>query len=460
VVTLSPGKDATPPDVKGFFAAEEKILGQLAAVDSRFARRMGRPPPEELVHAAIVQALAAGDADLAVVDDALDPFSFTARARGLDAAKDVLSKAPRPETDIPVGGVPVARPKLERELLERLVAEEAARLDEERALPRGAGALLRGIAEAWQPPETPAAAQERDKWLAGRLDLVRGSLATGTLSAAGLQDLDAVLDPLERIADSAALTKTLGATAQLRVAIGKAAPAQGDAARWANVQAALLAHLGLSLGAADLRARLDDAERTLRVAAKDAVAKADERAVAFYSEKLSFAVGTCTEGARVESPHPEGSPVGSSLAGGSRVRALAPPPEREFICGARHPLHDAKHEVARAAALVALHDEAVVALWSLDANGAPSDAATQTSTAKGAHPYFGAQPVREMNLRRIAESRPVAAVGVGLAAAMVIQEGVLERWLAFGDAPLDIVEREVVGACGVVLVADADAGAG
>ena len=169
-----------------------------------------------------------------------------------------------------------------------------------------------------------------------------------------------------------------------------------------------------------------NAERELRALAKEASAHADERAVSKLAESMTFIPGTC----------------GPSDPG-SRVRALGPPPERSFICGALHALHDAADEASRAAAAVALHDEAVVALWALAIHGSRGTGHMPDSAAVIAHPFFGAQPDREARLVRIAEARPVAAIGAGLGAGLMVGAKMTDRWLAFGDAPLDVIQREL-----------------
>jgi hypothetical protein len=128
---------------------------------------------------------------------------------------------------------------------------------------------------------------------------------------------------------------------------------------------------------------------------------------------------------------------------------MMPPSERAPICGSLRALHEAADDVCRAAALVALHDATVVALWALalHADGVTPDRAIAT-----AHPFFGAQPEREAKLVRFAEARPVAAMGAGLVADLLTRGAAATAndvrsagalWLSFGDAPLDVVEREL-----------------
>ncbi len=457
VVTAPAAKDVREV-VRELREGIDRALRTIACVDPRFARRLPLPavgvdpdarPTEGDLRAAAVKALAAGDADVSIHDGALDFFSFTARGRALDAAARTVDGLPEPMEDSAVDGAvsgrSIARPKLERELAIRLVAEERARLEEERSLPRGASALVRGVVQTWAPPESSQAAAERDEWLAQRLDQIRASLPGSALSRGALLELDDSLDPLERLALPAELPSSARELARLRVFIGDtpAAPAGTDAARVGRIEAAVKAHLGLSLDAREIRARLETAEKQTRALAKEAVTPADERAVARGAEELQLSVGRCAMG---------------EPATASPLRALEPSTERAAICNLLHALRDVHDDRARAAALVALHDATVVALWALALH---ADGASPERAVASAHPFFGAQPEREARLVRFAEARPVAAIGAGLAAELLTRErarrasataadlrATSKRWLTFGDAPLDVVEREVFASVG------------
>jgi hypothetical protein len=416
-------------------------LEDIAVTDPRFARRLAAPPSEDALRAAAVKALAEGDPDVSIRDGALDSFSFTARGRGLDKAEKDVGRSPE-LPDSAGERVLTPRPHLERELAVRVVAEERARLEEERSLPRGASALVRGIVETWTPPASPRIAAERDEWLANRLDQVRASLAGSRLPRSALLELDDALDPLERLTPADELPSSARALAGLRVALGETQPAPGgtDDGRRARVEAGVRAHLGLSLGAREVRMRLEQAEVATRALAKGAAAgprAGDERALAKRAEELTLAAGKC-----------EASPAVS------RVRSVAPPSERAPICGLLHALHDASDDASRAAALVALHDSTVVGLWALALH---AEGSTPERVFASVHPFYGAQPEREARLVRFAEASPVAAIGAGLAADLLVRNGsgpsasanaealaaASGRWLSFGDAPLDVIEREV-----------------
>lgn len=433
---------ASAEDEQALEADEKRALEWMAVANPRFARRLAAPPSEDQLRTAVLKALAEGDADVSVRDGRLDFFSFVARARGLDQAAKALGGETRRQP-IPCkqgGGVALVQPVpcrggagLERELVGRIVAEERARLDEERSLPAGASALVRGIVETWTPLPSPEAAAERDEWLGRKLDQIRSSLAGSALPRGGLLELDDALDPLERIAVPEELPSSAQAIARLRVSLGETPPASGpDEARRGRIEAGVRAHLGLAIDAKEIRARLERAEGATRAMAKEAVSHADERAVSRRAQELTLALGRC-----------EASPSASG------VRAMAPPAERAAICGSLRALHEAADEVSHAAALVALHDETVVALWALALH---ADAVTPERAIASAHPFFGAQPEREARLIRFAEARPVAAIGAGLAANLLTRAGTAsaadvraagELWLSFGDAPLDVIEREL-----------------
>ena len=404
---------------------EEHVLEVIAASDPRFAVRVGGAK-EERLHAASVKALANGDADAGIEDGALDFFSFTARARSIEEAEAIVAHTPSFEIDVKTDSTRAADAQLERELLVRLVAEEHARLDEERTLPRSASALVRGLVETWGAPESRHAAELRDARIARRLDEVRASLAGPDASRATLAELDDALDPLERIATPGDYSKTAQAIARLRVALGDAKPrVQEDDASWPRLQAALRVHLGLTSTARDLRAHFEDAERALRAEASARLSGAhlDEHDLAKRADALTLASASC-----------------AATVGGSRLRAFPPPPERAPACGALHALADSSGEAGLLAAVIALHDDVVVALWALALHEAH---ATPGHAIENAHPFFGAQPDREARLLHFAAARPVAAIGAGeIASALeTIDVPFAVEWLARGDVPIDIARR-------------------
>jgi hypothetical protein len=96
-------------------------------------------------------------------------------------------------------------------------------------------------------------------------------------------------------------------------------------------------------------------------------------------------------------------------------------------------------EPVQAAALVALHDDVLLATAAVTASPPPR-------TGLLSHP----EDDRVDALRRAARERPVPAIGVGLAAELLYatpgEEARLRAWRSLGEAPLDVVEREIADA--------------
>jgi hypothetical protein len=123
-------------------------------------------------------------------------------------------------------------------------------------------------------------------------------------------------------------------------------------------------------------------------------------------------------------------------ARGTRVRTMVPPPERSAICGVLSALVDGP---SSAAALVALHDDVVLAL-------------SAVTTAPPPRKPLLSQPDAEdvSTLKRRARERPVPVLGVALAVELIYGPGSagdagdrVRAWRSLGEAPLDVVAREV-----------------
>jgi hypothetical protein len=325
-------------------------------------------------------------------------FSFEARARGLDAA----AKSADGWT-YPLSG----DAKLERDLVERFIAEEKARLSEEKELPASASELVRGIVATWSEAATPEALKGRDRWLMRRVDDVRDSLKDDVLTTVELNELDDALDPLERL--TVGYTGTAAALARLRIALSQLHPVPTSLTKWSDVQSTAVAHLGVKLELDALRTDLERIRLQLREGTPAALKGTEERRV--------LVDGTC---------------------GGSQgVRAFGPPPERAPICGLLQAL--AFGDVS------SLADDVTVALWALAIHGEgldPKRAAEKYRLASGV-PFD-----REARLVRRAVVRPVSVLGVGWAITLLVRENkpqfdLAKRWLAFGDAPLDVIAAEL-----------------
>lgn len=426
--------DETASRVARFKSVEDDVLHTLAAIDRRVARRAHLEPREEDLRHLTMGAVLAEDASLAVVDGAIDPFSFEARARGLAAVKATLATAP---AELPLASGPLAAPALERELLLRLVDEEVVRLEEERALPRSASSLVRAVVETWQAPASQQHAAERDRWLSRRLHEVSASISggaapgTGALDVVRARELDDALDALEHDAESGGLVRATAELVKLRELLEGLAtrPAVAASSDWTSVGRRLQVHLGLALAPDVLERRLDAAERALRSAATRAAdgAHLDPDALAAHAALLVFAGGPCA----VAVP-------------GSRVRSMAPSPERAVGCRLRQGMLSATDDTMRAYMLVAMHDHVVVAQWALDAARGTATIAQATGKHR---PLSRPGPDVAARWERIALARPVAAIGGGLAADVLFgagDPGARARvWSELGEVPLDIAEREL-----------------
>jgi hypothetical protein len=426
--TQAPTSPAVTEDpaarVAAFEAAEDEILRDLAASDRRFAQRARIVPRDEDVRRIAIGAVLAEDPSIAVVDGAIDPFSFEARARALAAVRKKLERAPRNLPASAPGTTP--EPALEHELLVRLVDEEEARLAEERKLPRSASALVRGIVQTWTPPGSPEEVAAHDRWLSRRLGEVREALAKTPLDIVRARDLDDALDALEHDIDEPGFTASTQELVRLRDAIESQGSQPLARSEWTTLARALQAHLGVAMSAEELDAKLASAEVTSRAAAEREIAasKLLPDDLASRTAPLMFGTKPCV-----------------AAVPGSRVRAMSPPPERLAACEIRRDLARATvaDRAALAATLTALHDHVVVAQWTLEvARGA---ATIQAATARH-HLLARPAPDDQARLERIAFARPVTAIGAGVTAVVLLEDGGdpiarARAWAALGDVPLD-----------------------
>jgi hypothetical protein len=429
-------EDGAAGRVAAFQSVEDEVLRGLAAVDRRVAARARIEPRDEDLRRLTMGALLAEDPSLAVIDGAIDPFSFEARERGLTAVKAKLATAP---ADLPAAAQGMmSSPAFEKELLARVVDEEVVRLEEERALPRSASALVRGVVETWRQPQTPQQAGERDRWLARRLDEVnaavsKGGADGGAFDVVRARELDDALDALEHAAEAGGLVHATAELVNLRSTLEALAtrPAAAAASDWSHVGRRVQAHLGFALTPEALDARLSSLEKALRTAAVAAIeaAHVGTDALADHAAPLVFRAGPCA----VAVP-------------GSRVRSMSPPPERIAACQLRQTVATASDAPARAHALVVMHDHVVVAQWALDVS---RGTATIAQTTGRHRPLSRPGPDVIARWERIALARPTAAIGGGLAAGVLYVAGESEvatrarLWSELGEVPLDIAEREV-----------------
>lgn len=402
---------------------ESALLDDLATTDVRLARRFDRKPAESELEKRAVKSMLAEDPEMMVVDGALDLFSFRARTRALDAAEAQVAA-----WTYPLSG----EPALERDLLKRLLREEKARVADEKTLPRAASELVRGVLATWTVPAAQEARDSRDAWLARRLDDIATSLEDGRLTQLEKDELDDTLDALEHLA--AGFEKANGSLAKLRLEIDNvhAAPA-ADASHWRTVRAAASLHMGFEVEPKALQHLLEEALATLKAEIKQRRAKLaedDAHTRELAAEPLVLVEARCPAG--------KGAPA--------RLRTLGPPPERAAICGALLQIEGAHSDAELLPVVMALHDDVMAALWALAIH---ADLQSPDVAAKRYRPSSFFPPEREVRLLRRVAVRPTPAITTGWAIALLTTEGMpslrprASRWLAFGDAPVDVVQRHL-----------------
>ena len=442
------GGSATPPaasapssaerdrqQVADFAALEAQVLERVAASDPRLAVRLGVVPSRATLSRIETEGVLAEDAKATLRGASLDPFAFGGRLRTLAGAERELASW---KTALPDAGAALARPRLERELVARLIEEERARVGEESSLDDGAGPLVRGVVATWSPGASVLEWHEHDVWIARRLMEIAASLKTGRPRAApselepALYDLEKVLVPMQFPRGVAALTSLHEALDQDDRPDLPATPPELLAAR-------VRAHLGVATPLPQLAAAIEAARArvasdyaaltaSLAPAARDAIEK-NARARLFVEQR-------CTAGVV-----PPGNPSASAPLLASPVRRAAPPPERATICAALTDVERAATATAsrddRAASLLALHDTLVGAGWA---------SVPPIARARGATLSFRGDEDLADRMKQLAASRPVSALAAALAIERTYGVDAIARaraWLAFGDAPLDVVEREL-----------------
>jgi hypothetical protein len=402
--------------------AEDVAIGWIAAADPRLAARANAVGSDEAIKHIGMDAVLAEDASAKIVGSSLDLFAFRARARALDEAGKIVAALRSPVPEMGPLGSALSRPRLERELLERLIKEERARATDEAQLGDAAGDLVRGIVSTWTPPARPQDVQDRDAWVSARLleiyDSLHESSSHVSEPRSGPPDVDVALYPLERLLAPLQFPRGAAAVAKIRMALDadmRVVPRVRDPRRMAH---GIEVHLGVELDPATIPDRIERLRARLRDLAQRALAHADpdiRPALLARARKLLLVERACPS------------------VPDSRVRAMSPPPERAAVCGALAALA----EEPRAAALVALHDDAVLALAAVVPTPPPRTALLS-------------QPADDDvdDLERRARERPVLVLGAALAAEIVYgTEGVADEriaaWRALGEAPLDVVAREV-----------------
>ncbi|HEX8791886.1 MAG TPA: hypothetical protein VF765_13120 [Polyangiaceae bacterium] len=421
---LRPAAGPAPGDARlareqaaAFAQVEDEALGWLMAADPRMAARANASAPAELLARIGTDAVLAEDTTAVIRGGSLDLFAFRARARALSAAAERLATfhGDLPEAG-PVGSA-LARPRLERELLDRLVAEETARADEESKLGEASGDLVRAMVTLWQAPKSPQEVPEVDAWAAKHLLEIRDSLH-GVQPRNGPRDLDVALYPLEHLLAPPEFPKGAAAIAQVRMAIDDDRRVVPRVESADSLARAVKTHLGLDVAPATLAERLSLLGTKLRE-------DADRELASLGETERAAALARARQLLLVERACP-GVPD-------SRVRDMAPPPERAAACGVLHLLIE---EPSRAAVAVALHDDVLLSMAAVTSVPPPRTKLLSRPEDDDVDAF-----------QRAARERPVVALGAALAIEMVTSHGNVEQrvaaWHELGEAPLDVVEREL-----------------
>ncbi len=399
--------------VRSFRHAEPILLESLSRSDPRFARRLGIPAPPRFT----------------------DPFQFDVRSIGLENVVLELARVTLPEW---TGKEPPAlvEHRLEEELLYRVVLEEQFRLSHERDDVRAAAGLFRAIAIAWpsRQLESDEGARAMDAVLAWRAAQVRAALQPFTLSEAERAELREAVDAIDQRAD-ARLPRTRIEIVRLRAVLATLWTAPFAKDEWDDVATSLHAYLGVTGDFDRLLVRIEEAAKIFREQAEVGLGVIAAPYAAQVRARAALAL-------HASMPCRSGETE-------SVVRALAPPSERAPACVVVHTVASAETDLDELTALVTLHDTAIVGAWSLALHGKVRDPAKARERWRLMAPPSAE---REARLVRLASVHPAAAIGAAIAASILARDGVrrviatARTWRAFGDAPLDVVERELFDA--------------
>jgi hypothetical protein len=407
---------AAAANIAELAASEERAFGWLAAADPRLAARLGMEAPADVLNQIGTEAVLAEDASASIHDGALDLFGFRARALAVERAAKEAAAAPAALPGNAAAGAPMGRPLLERELLVRFIEEERARGTDEAALGAASGDLVRAMLSTWKAPSGDDAWRARDAWAAKHLLDIADSLR-GAKAPAGPLDLDEALYPLERLLAPLQFPKASAALARVRTALDDA---RGIPALWSaeSIARGAKTHLGTAIDVTTFRARLEPARANLRAKALALLAGAGEGRAALeaHARELLFVEGPCP------------------AITASRIRSAAPPPERAAACGVLKALAS---DASTAPAVVALSDDVDLAVAAFDPSPPPR-------TGLLSHPDNDLVDT----LRRSARQRPVVALGLAVAAVVLyddpsVADARTRAWAQLGEAPLDVVAREV-----------------
>ena len=433
-----PALEAESP--AAFQDREARFLRHLAVADSRLAARIGVIPTEEELRAVGMRAVLAEDRDGRLLGNALDPFALDARVRELGAAyRATLGTAP-PACVRGPAPCPGAR-GLELHLMNRMYHAEIERAAIERNLAEAGAALLLAVPAFLKGVSAPEELAARDAWLAERLGDLSDAVLAQKVDTMHRRELADALDPVERLADPARFPRSTVALTRLRDGVGEArmmgeaglAPSPGPLGE-IRLVARLTELLSEPRSPSAIEAELVAARKALGAQARDALSSLPEREAdrvrADAASRLALR-----------------APCKHHVAG-SAVRSLAAPPEREPGCLAVHALAEARSRAGLAQALVVLHDQVSVALWSVAFHGGIEP----LGAARGKYTLLALPEAGDRThgaLLRRAALQPAEAIGAGLVAALTVRNGAsptaerAEAIVRLGDAPPHVLGLEL-----------------
>jgi hypothetical protein len=398
-----------------FDEIEAKVLARASVADARLAQRTGLTPSEADLDSATMSVIAGDSQDAIVIDGKLDPFSFDARAKMIQSAKDLARTLPND-----------ADSALERTLVDRLLEEELARVQEERALPESASTLIDAMTSTL--PEGGDLAK-RDKWIARRLDTITEAYRARPLREAQRAELDDTLDPLEKKA--AGYPETLVALSRLRDVLeavrGPAGPASRPDA--VHLYSAFIDRRPTTMPALDTDAARVVAQLTAEIHKREsALSDTLVRRIEADAGKKLVDRGAC----RLD-------------ADAGRVRRMPSSREREDACRLVRVVAetDEKNDEQVLAALLVLRDRANMARWlTADAGSRPS------------HPFQSTVSMPDARkLERGVVAHPAAALAAMKAADLLVAVAPgapfdetkrrAAAWQKVGDAPLDVIAERL-----------------
>ena len=409
---------------------ETAWLGELGATDPRLAMRMPEKPSADAVRKVAGAAVVRGGDDIGIVGGALDVFSFGERERLLHLLGNELVS----QHDDGAGASAPARE--ERTLLSRLLDGEELRVARERLSPDAGSERVRAIVATWGNVSRGREVAEREALIQRGLLEIVSDVATGALERPRVLELEDALDALERLAVAEGYPDATKLITSLRVELGKAHPRVAPRPPPASVSLDVQLHtyLGVHEDRQTLMGRLEDEEASLRSDAKSRLAALSDAVQRGALEAAATHVGEETACA-----------ASDEALRASRARTLRPPPERALVCQALQ-VAAASATASEAMATVVLHDDVAIALWALTLDSG----ATDLDATRTAHALLASVPAdRQDRLVRAALVSPVRAIAPGLATALVDAEGPGERheratrWLAYGDAPFDLVAARI-----------------